>query len=94
MTKKNTPHPEVPSHLNDETLAKLQADLERQFRFGIPRKSIGEATGGILHPRTMANQDSLGTGIEGRFMIGNQTVYPVAGVIEKIRRGVRPVKAR
>lgn len=78
--------------MNEEALKKLEANLSIRFPLGIPRKKIGDATGGILHPRTMANQDSIGTGIKGRYKIGPQTVYPVAGVIQKIRRAMRPVK--
>ena len=71
--------------MNEKTLQKLQVDLEKRFPFGIPRKKLAEATGSVLHGRTEANKDSLGCGINGRFMIGNQTVYPVSGVIDRIR---------
>lgn len=63
-------------------------DLKRKYPFGIPRTKIGEATGGILHPRTMANRDSLGCGIPKRFKIGCLTVYPVGYVVDYILRGI------
>jgi len=42
----------------------------------VARKSAREFSGGILSPKTMANEDSKGTGPEGRFLLMNQTVYP------------------
>jgi len=43
----------------------------------VARKAISDFTGGILSPKTMANNDSLGQGIEDRFMLCNQVVYPI-----------------
>lgn len=45
------------------------------------RKSIKEFSGGVLSPKTMANEDSKGTGPEGRFLLMNQTAYPVESLI-------------
>nr|WP_320193583.1 hypothetical protein [uncultured Desulfobacter sp.] len=63
----------------------LQKKLEEKFPAGIPRTKIGEATGGVFHPRTTSNWDSQGCGIEGRFKIGRLTVYPVKGVVEALK---------
>jgi len=69
----------------------LKKRLEEKYPFGIPRKEIGKATGSIFHPRTCANADSIGDGISGRFKIGRNTIYPVVGVMEKIKSKMREV---
>jgi hypothetical protein len=52
----------------------------------ILRKDLSEKTGGLLHGRTMANLDSLGTGIPDRITIGNRKVaYPVMAVVEYLQ---------
>lgn len=71
--------------MNEKTLEELTKTLSEKYPFGIPRKDIAKATGGILHPRTSANLDSLGTGIEGRFRINRSIIYPVGNVINFIR---------
>ena len=79
---------EASQHLPKEFEGSLKAlgkILNEKFPFGIPRKEIGRATGGILHPNTMANLDCLGEGIPGRFKIGRNTIYPVPGAIGFIR---------
>jgi hypothetical protein len=72
-----------PPPLND-----LKEKLIDEFPLGVPRKYIGQATGRILHPRTMANLDSLGQGIEGRFKIGRHTIYPVDCIIRHIKKKI------
>jgi hypothetical protein len=47
----------------------------------VARKAIKEFSGGILSAKTMANMDSLGTGPEGRFLMMNQTCYPVESLV-------------
>lgn len=60
--------------MNEQALQELEKILKEKFPLGVPRKSIGRATGGILHPRTCANLDCLGVGITGRFKIGRSTI--------------------
>lgn len=48
----------------------------------VVRKAIDKFSGGLLHPRTMANFDSLGTGPKGAFRIGKQIAYPVSSVVD------------
>jgi hypothetical protein len=43
----------------------------------VARGQVGTFTGGALSGKTVANADSQGTGPEGRFKLGRQTVYPV-----------------
>ena len=71
--------------MNEQTLQDLEKVLNEKFPFGIPRKEIGRATGGVLHPRTCANRDCNQDGVTGRFKIGRNTVYPVQGVIDFIK---------
>jgi hypothetical protein len=48
----------------------------------VARTDVRAFSGGVLHPRTMANLDSAGRGPAGRFKIGKKTVYPVDSLIE------------
>lgn len=57
----------------------------------IPRQKISEATGGLIHPRTLANLDSLGQGIPERFRVGRKICYPVWAVIRFIEERIEPV---
>jgi hypothetical protein len=47
----------------------------------VKRKDVGEFSGGILHPRTMANLDSKGEGPAGRIRLGGKVAYPVKSLI-------------
>ncbi len=72
--------------MNEQAFQELEKLLNEKFPFGIPRKEIGRATGGILHPRTEANSDCSGDdAIQGGFKIGRQKIYPVSGVMRKIK---------
>ena len=66
----------------------LKKNLDVKFPFGIPRNKLGEATGGVLHPRTEANRDCLKCGIPGKFNIGRGAVYPVAGVLQYLQNRI------
>lgn len=49
----------------------------------VAREKVGEFSGGILHPRTMANLDALGQGPKGRIrMNGKKIAYPVDELIK------------
>lgn len=41
----------------------------------VSRSEIGTFSGGVLHPRTMANRDSNGTGIKPVFKCGRKVFY-------------------
>jgi len=47
----------------------------------VAREKIGEFTGGIITPKTLANLDSAGDGPHGRITIGRKIAYPVAELI-------------
>lgn len=50
----------------------------------VAREKIGVFTGYILSPKTCANLDSQGKGIEGRVKVGGKVCYPVDSVIKFI----------
>ena len=54
----------------------------------ILRPELKEKTGGLLYGRTMANRDSMRTGIKNRFKVGNVTAYPVDSVVEFLRERI------
>ena len=47
----------------------------------VARLEIKNFSGGILNPKYLANLDSLGVGIPGRFKVGRKVAYPVSAVI-------------
>jgi len=55
----------------------------------ILRPELPDKTGGMIRsPAYIANLDSDGKGIEGRFLIGNTTAYPVDSVIKFLRKKI------
>jgi hypothetical protein len=49
----------------------------------VARDRVSEFSGGILHPRTMANLDALHLGPKGRIRInGKKCAYPVDELIQ------------
>jgi len=51
----------------------------------VARHEVGKFSGGLLNPRTMANCDSLGTGIPGKITVGRRVAYPVDALIESMQ---------
>lgn len=47
----------------------------------VAREDVGKFSGGLLHPATMANHDSAGTGPKNRFRVGKKVVYWVKDLI-------------
>lgn len=56
--------------------------LDRWPSTHVARHEVGRFSGGILHPRTMANLDSKGVGPRGRVRFGRVVAYPVRELIE------------
>lgn len=48
----------------------------------ISRDQIELWSGGLVRARTLANKDSLGIGIRGKFRCGRRIGYPIENVIE------------
>ena len=76
---------EILSQEIEDSLKALRKRLNERYPLGVPRKVIGPATGYALHPRTEANNDCSGDPIPGRFKIGRQVIYPVSGIIQRIK---------
>ena len=53
----------------------LEAMIKRWPSALVAREKVGEFSGGVLHPRTMANADSLGEGPPGRMKMGRKIFY-------------------
>lgn len=47
----------------------------------VSRGKVGEFTGGLIHPRTLANLDSLGKGPAGRVRVGRKVAYDVDSLL-------------
>lgn len=43
----------------------------------VAREKVDEFSGGIISPKTMANLDASGFGVEGRITVGRKVAYPV-----------------
>lgn len=54
-----------------------------------PRNEVGKLTHGIIQPGTCSNLDSLGLGVEGRFLIGNKVVYPRDAFLKWLKARVK-----
>lgn len=73
----------------ETSLQFLEKTLNENFPGGlVPRNMIGKATGGLYHPRTQANRDSLGRGIKGSFRLGGRVVYPIKSIIADARANI------
>lgn len=51
----------------------------------VSRSDVGRFSGGLLHPRTLANYDSLGVG-PGKIVIGRRVVYEVDSLVEWMKK--------
>lgn len=51
----------------------------------IARDRMGEFTGGLVSPKSMANYDSLGDGPEGRIKIGRKSGYIKTPLVEWLK---------
>ncbi len=54
----------------------------------VARSQVGDFSGGVLNPRTMANLDSLGQGPRERYSMGRTVFYPVDALLDLIRERV------
>lgn len=48
----------------------------------VARSAVEQFSGGMLHPRTMANLDSKGEGPEGKINMGRIVGYRTDGLVE------------
>jgi hypothetical protein len=76
----------VSEQLHQPALKSLAEKWPSSF---VARSEVSKFSGGILHPRTLANLDSQGGGPTGRVKIGNKVAYPVAELIRFLERKVK-----
>ena len=48
----------------------------------VARSEVGKFSGGLLHPRSMANRDSEGTGPRNPIKVGRKVAYFVDSLLE------------
>lgn len=62
----------------------------------VARTEVAVFSGGLLNEKTMANSDSLGVGVAGRFRVGRKVCYPVKNLVEWLenRSSVIPERTR
>lgn len=51
----------------------------------VARSEVSRFSGGLLHPRTLANLDARGEGPKTRIKQGRKVAYPVDALIEFMR---------
>lgn len=51
----------------------------------VARREVRSFTGGLVSPKFLANQDSLGTGPRNRVEVCGKIAYPVDSLIEWLR---------
>ncbi len=51
----------------------------------IPRHKVAEATGYLVSSKTCANEDSLGSGIPGAFMVNGRVCYPTQNLLDWLK---------
>lgn len=66
---------------NDNMLSLIDEMAAKWPSSVVARTEIQKFTGGVYSPKTIANLDSLGRGIEDRFYIGKSIVYPVPSLV-------------
>ena len=73
--------------LSEKLIASWQSPI-------VARSEVGKFSGGLLHPRTMANRDALGEGV-GKNVVGGKVAYDRDALAKWIedRATVRGVRA-
>ncbi len=67
-------------------MSNFQALKDRWPSAFVSRGEIAKFSGGLIHPRTLANLDSQGKGPKGRFAVGRKIGYPVDSVVQWLER--------
>lgn len=58
----------------------------------VAREEVKRFSGGILHPKTMANHDSNGSGPEVRLRVGRKVMYETKSLISWMENRTKVVK--
>ena len=76
-----------------DNVAEMLNALESKWSSTIvPRERFSEFTGGLLHPRTLANYDSRGEGPAGKMKCGNKVVYSLDSAIDWLRNRIESLE--
>jgi hypothetical protein len=67
-------------------------ELKETLPIVFPRKDVGRLTGGIVHPRTCANLDSLGLGPDDRFRVGKIVCYTREAFIVWLGKRIKKIQ--
>ncbi len=60
----------------------------------IPRHKVAEATGYLVSSKTCANEDSLGSGIPGAFMVNGRVCYPTENLLSWLKKRIEKKRGR
>lgn len=60
----------------------------------VARREVGTFTGGAVSPKSLANHDSMGTGIAERYVVGRNVVYPVGALVDWLRAHTKTKQAQ
>ena len=52
----------------------------------VPRNKVAEATGYLVTSKTLANEDSKGTGPEGALMVNGHVCYPTQSLVDWLKK--------
>ncbi len=73
--------------IDSGTIMQIRSALNQKFPIGlVPRRMLSDATGGVLNPRTAANEDCLNKGIDDPVLVGKQVCYRVEKVVEYLEK--------
>ena len=74
-------------NLSEFNFEEIREKLKERFPFGlIPRTKLAELTGGILNPRTLANEDCRGIGIADPITIKGKICYKIDNILDYLNQ--------
>lgn len=66
-----------------EHIEKIRKRLEEDLPPIIARSEVGKYTGGLYSPRTLANEDSKGTGVKNSFKLKGDNIRGHVGYLKE-----------
>lgn len=60
----------------------MLASLRAKTGDTIQRRQVGLLTGGLISPKTLANHDTAGTGVDGAFRVRGKVCYPTKSLVD------------
>lgn len=80
--------------MNKEFESPFRSAADRWRSAVVARRVISDFTGGAYKPKSMQNEDSLGTGPKGRFLLGKMVVYPLDQLVKWLEERSKPIEER